>query len=165
MQDIDQMDKTNYDHFLALSAVLTGFNHVELQGTGLAPEYFKLINSIVGEEVCNELWSNAFRIIAMEAENENTCYGLIRNELLSNLKFGPVVRNIIKLWYLGQWEALPASWREVYGNNPGDVNRIISPSAYKEGLVWVAIGAHPMGAKPSGFGTWGNPPKQTNKDV
>lgn len=59
---------------------------------------------------------------------------------------GPLAKALIRLWYLGLWTG--ADGRE----------RVASPRAYREALVWDAIGAHPMGAKQQGFGAWAMPP-------
>jgi hypothetical protein len=50
---------------------------------------------------------------------------------------------VIELWYLGLWRGLM-----------GTENRVVSPRAYREGLVWGLIDAHPMGAKQQGYGAW-----------
>ena len=72
-----------------------------------------------------------------------------------------MTRALIQLWYLGQWVPLPEDWRNRFGASRFDVAKIISTRAYKEGLVWDAIGAHPMGAKQQGFGAWAQePPKR-----
>ena len=159
------MDKPkDFEHFLQLSVVLTGFNRTDLLGTGLAQTYFESVSSIVGDVICTDLWSTSASILRATRKKKDMREEVIREELLSSPKFGPLVRNLIKLWYLGQWDALPASWRSEYGNNVQDVDQIISPMAYKEGLVWTAIGAHPMGAKQPGFGTWSHPPNPPSVD-
>lgn len=66
---------------------------------------------------------------------------LVRQRIFDDATLGPLARNLIQLWYLGQW-GFP----------------VISAQAYQEGLVWKAIGAHPQGAKQQGFGTWSSPP-------
>jgi hypothetical protein len=76
---------------------------------------------------------------------------------------GPVARTTIILWYLGQWAPLPSDWRDRHGASPLDVPRVISADAYAAGLVWRAAGAHPMGAEPSGYGSWANPPEVTGR--
>jgi hypothetical protein len=35
----------------------------------------------------------------------------------------------------------------------------VNESAYTEGLLWVAIGANPPGAKAPGYGSWARPPQ------
>jgi hypothetical protein len=83
----------------------------------------------------------------------------IRCEILSDPTLGPVARNIVKLWYVGIWYALPAAWSELNGARPADTTFTVSATAYTEGLLWPAIGANPPGAKPPGFGTWVGPPR------
>ncbi len=66
--------------------------------------------------------------------------------LLAGRDAGALGRAVIALWYLGMW------------TGPDGGERVASPRAYREGLVWDAIGAHPMGAKQQGFGAWAMPP-------
>lgn len=151
-------DKKQFNSFLRLSAEITGYSETDLQGTGLARDYFCTFTKIIGELICKELWKRADSIWNKnypEDEKEKA----MRYELFSHPKFGPVLRSLIKLWYLGQWDELSAAWREKYGNSPHDVNFILSADSYKQGLVWDAIGAHPMGAKQPGFATWSFPPE------
>lgn len=155
--------QAQFEEFLALSAVITGYNRVDLLGTGLAWDYFTTMTDIIGEEICLGLWLETQRILA-ESEEESKIELAIRHHLLSSEKFGPVVRNLIKLWYLGQWDEMPSNWREVFGQSPRDINFIISAGSYKSGLIWDAIGAHPMGARQTGFGSWSHPPSPPDFD-
>ena len=84
--------------------------------------------------------------------------GRLEALVMDDPDLGPLARNVIALWYLGQWNALPNDWRNRHGASPRDVPRVISADAYAAGLVWTAAGAHPMGAKPPGYGSWANPP-------
>jgi hypothetical protein len=84
--------------------------------------------------------------------------GRLQALVMDDPDLGPLARNVIALWYLGQWNALPNDWRNRNGASPRDVPRVISADAYAAGLVWTAAGAHPMGAKPPGYGSWANPP-------
>jgi hypothetical protein len=64
------------------------------------------------------------------------------------------------LWYTATWAQMSSDWSAVYGRHPEDVNRAFGRT-YPEGLVWrAAIGAHPGGAKPTGFGTWAFRPEE-----
>lgn len=54
---------------------------------------------------------------------------------------------VIELWYLGVWRGLMET-----------DTRVVSPRAFREGLVWTVIDAHPMGAKQQGYGAWTLPP-------
>jgi hypothetical protein len=74
------------------------------------------------------------------------------------VELGPIARNVIVLWYLGQWDQMPRHWRDRQGASPADVAGVPSAAAFRAGLVWRAIGAHPTGANPPGFGSWATPP-------
>ncbi len=82
----------------------------------------------------------------------------MRLDILADPTIGPLARNLIVLWYLGQWNQLPADWRDAWGANAMDQTCIISPEAYVQGLVWPAIHTHPPGAKMPGYGSWALPP-------
>lgn len=83
----------------------------------------------------------------------------MRRSRSSRSALGPVARNVILLWYTGNWNELPQGWRDAYGVSVADVSAVVSAEAYQEGLMWVAGGTHPQGAKEPGFGTWAEPPK------
>jgi hypothetical protein len=53
---------------------------------------------------------------------------------------------------------MPRRWRDRHGASPADTAGVPSAGAFREGLVWPAIGAHPTGAKAPGFGSWATPP-------
>lgn len=154
------MDKENicFDRFLALSALLTGFERVELLGSGVAQEYYRQVNDIIGTEIFQQLLFTSATIIECYGNDEEALETAIRREILANIKLGAVAKNIIQLWYLGSWVQMPQSWRTQYGNNPSDVTTVVSSQAYQEGLVWSVIKAHPPGAKQPGFGSWAHLP-------
>jgi hypothetical protein len=137
------------DSFVALSAALTGFREVDLWGTGQAERYLDEVIATVGDALVARL---------LVTGDEALRTGRLQKLVMDDPDLGPVARNVIVLWYLGQWNALPHEWRNRNGASPLDVPRVISADAYSSGLVWTAIGAHPMGAKPPGFGSWANPP-------
>jgi hypothetical protein len=64
--------------------------------------------------------------------------------LLDDATVGPVAQEVIVLWYCGTWDGAP-----------------VSPDAYVAGLQWVAAGAHPIGARQQGFGSWAVAPERT----
>jgi len=148
---------THFDSFLQLSAEMTGYTNTDLMGTGEAYCYYEKFTEIIDDSICQELWTKSNKIWKAH-KSESKKEEAIRKELLSHPKYGPLLRSLIKLWYLGQWDELSSDWREKYGNSLKDVNFIVSSNSYKQGLVWNAIGAHPMGAKQPGFATWSNPP-------
>ena len=132
------------EQFLALSVALTGYSRVDLQGTGLVDEYWRELVSSAGKETSGQLldaWEQA------QGATDDLDSAL-RRAILSDSKLGPVARNVIKMWYLGQWAD----------------ERVVSGEAYQQGLVWDAIGAHPMAAKQQGFGVWSLPPRGASED-
>lgn len=149
-----------FESFLELSIALTGFNRVELLGTGVAHTLFGTVVESVGETVANELWIASDRVLKSGGATRAETEAALRENIFATAKLGPVARNVIVLWYLGIWNQLPDSWSNTYGSRPQDVTRIVSGEAYIESLVWPAIGAHPSGAKQPGFGTWSTPPKK-----
>ncbi len=139
------------ESFLSLSASLTGFDRVDLLGTGLAQEYFQQVVSAVGETISQELWTIAQNLPARTTNELETA---IRQDLLSSPKFGPIARNIIQLWYSGLWNGLPQAWRNQYGVNPLDATHFTSTAAFQQGLIWKTMSSHPDAAKQPGFGSW-----------
>jgi hypothetical protein len=139
--------------FVQLSAALTGFREVDLWGTGQVQPYLEELIAIVGDDLVARLLHTSAR--ALEEKHANTA---LREKVLEDQDLGPVARNLIILWYLGQWNVLPGPWRDRNGASPLDSARVISADAYLSGLVWTAIGAHPMGGKPTGYGSWARKP-------
>jgi hypothetical protein len=141
---------TALDRFVALSAGLTGFSEGEIWGTGVARRHYDELLAIVDADLVARLLDAGW-----QARGEPAA---LVARVMSNPDLGPVARNLIKAWYLGQWDEMPRDWRDRNGANPLDANHMVSAAAYREGLVWPTIGSHPMGAKPPGFGSWGTPP-------
>ena len=50
-------------------------------------------------------------------------------------------RRLIRLWYTGSWNGA-----------------LLSPAAYRAGLLWRAIGVAAPGSRPPGYGSWTLPP-------
>lgn len=148
----------NFQDFLALSVVVTGFTEFELIGTGQAEFYFSTVTRIVGEPFMTELCQR-FHQIQSESQDEAALVTALRTEITSDDKLGPITRSIIKLWYVGTWYQLPYEWREAYGARDEDKTFVVSPVAYTEGLLWPTIGANPSGAKAPGYGSWSSPPR------
>ncbi len=145
--------------FLDLSVALTAFSAYQLRGTGQLEAYYTTIVDIVGETVITEVL-NAFTTAKVQASQDQAqLEQQIRIHLLSDDKLGPVTRNIIKMWFIGNWYQLPDIWRETYGKSEKDTTFVISPVAYTEGLLWPTIDSHPPGAKAPGYGTWANAPQ------
>jgi hypothetical protein len=139
------MTGTPVERFVALSAALTGFRAVDLWGTGQARAHLDLVLSVCGEAL-------GARLLAADPEDSTT--------LLVDPDLGPVARNVIVLWYLGQWDQMPRAWRDRHGASPEDVARVASAAAFRAGLVWRAIGSHATSADPPGFGSWATRPPE-----
>lgn len=148
------------EEFLLLSAILTGYSKADLLGTGLAEQYCAKLTSIVDEDICGALWIATRQATGGSSRPANKAERMIRKIILGNPMLAPLAMNIIQMWYLGSWSQLPQAWRNQFGAKANDVDHVISAEAYKEGLIWQAIGAHPQGAKQQGFGAWALPPRK-----
>lgn len=139
--------------FLALSSALTGFTEAELHGTGMIGTYIAVLADTVGEDVLARLCSAGGTAARKGTERA------LQTHVLEDPCLGPVARCLTVLWYTGSWTQLTAEWRDRYGANALDHDRVVSARAYREGLMWPAIGAHPAGAKAPGFASWVAAPK------
>jgi hypothetical protein len=152
--------------FLTLSSALTGFSPIELQGTGNPEPLLDFLWKIIGPEICTELLTVAAAALANSDESERD--QAIHTTLWTSPKLGPIVQALVRLWYTGKWNPLPAQWQETYRWDHPDPNAgaiTVSPQAYVESLVFAAIGAHPPGAKPTGHGSWAFPPIVTTAAI
>ena len=145
--------------FLDFSAKLTAFRSFELQGTDQAEPYLSTVTDVVGQEILDELLETYVRAAGEAGDGDGALDRLIRRDILSDDKLGPIARNVIKLWYVGIWYELPSTWREAFGPRENDFTFMVSPVAYTEGLLWPTIGANPSGAKAPGYGSWAQPPR------
>jgi hypothetical protein len=144
------------DRFLKFSAEVTDFTVFHLNGTGQSQAYFDMVVSVLGEKLVGELLDVYDRIPAGKASDRERH---LRREIFGDMKLGPIARNIVKIWYVGIWYELPHEWTESFGAIPANTTKMVSPSAYTEGLLWPAIGANPPGAKAPGYASWEGPPK------
>lgn len=149
-----------FETFLLLSVQLCGISTFDLMGTGFARRYFETVESIIGHDQLRRLLQTFAGLTTDPAERNRA----LRTEILYHPEFGPIARNIIKLWYTAAWFQLPPVWRANFGGNPGydpakDQTRISYPYAYPESLLGPAVGGHPPGAKPTGHQSWTLPPE------
>lgn len=145
--------------FLRLSEALTGFSRTDLLGTGLARTYLDTLLGVVGSAATGELLLAGDEAIGDRPPDHPTVAAALR-QVVGHARLGPLAKNVIRMWYVGSWAQLPAGWGDPAGAAAGDVTRVVSAGAYREGLVWRAAGTHPPGAKHPGFGTWANPPRE-----
>jgi predicted cupin superfamily sugar epimerase len=136
--------------FLSLSVYLTGYQRIELRGTGMLAEYFTRVTTAASDGHVQKLWSLAARLDGLAASAKGDVKSEIRRMIMDDPDLGPIARNIIKLWYRGDWPDSAAKFGASY----------TSAQAYREGLLWRAVKAHPPGAKPPGFGSWSTPPSE-----
>jgi hypothetical protein len=145
--------------FVALSSALTGFAPIELEGTGNIAGHLALLWTVIGPDICRKLLTTARMALAQDDEQART--QAIETTIWNAPDIGPVAQALVRLWYTGKWNPLPAEWQETYRWDHPDPHAAAvnaSPQGYVEALVWTAIGAHPPGAKPTGHGSWSYPP-------
>ncbi|MET9734803.1 hypothetical protein ABZZ79_30440 [Streptomyces sp. NPDC006458] len=158
MGNIPPPPRTPEQIFTDISVELTGFNRTELAGTGLIDTYYDTLLRMIGEREAGQLFRVAEDALAKDRQKKPYDGAEFKKEVVQSDRFGAVVISLIKLWYLGSWYPLPAGYRDRFGATADDVQHIVSSQGYREGLVWLAAGAHAMGAKGPGFGSWAEPP-------
>ena len=158
IEETEEIEIVLLDGFYELSVVLTGFTRFELNGTGVGETYFATAMDIVGHDIMEELILRFLEIFSAFEIDDPRFDNVFREAILDDPKLGPVAKNLTKMWYLSNWEQMPPDWRKQYVTSSLDVTKVVSADAYREGLVWLALDAHPMGTKPMGFGTWGEKP-------
>ncbi|EIZ77911.1 hypothetical protein WSK_3582 [Novosphingobium sp. Rr 2-17] len=149
------MESTTEDrleNFLQLSVQLCGITHFDLTGTGYGKDYFATVEEIVGTPLMQRL------LDAFVGLPPTPAPASFQAAILNHPEFGPVARNIIKLWYTATWFQLPTTWRDNFGARARDQSHVPYPYAYAKSLLGPAVGAHPAGAKPSGHQSWALPP-------
>jgi hypothetical protein len=133
------------DDFYALSSALTGFSRLDLEGTGVGDAYLEEMRSNVGRETLAALlgtWAGIGR-----DHPGGDCDAAIQARIFGSDALRPAAQRLVMLWYVGSW----------YFVRPF-TTRVVSSQSYIEGLMWKAIGSHPMAAKPQGYGAWALPP-------
>ena len=130
-----------FEAFMEASAIFTGFSRSEMEGTGMARCYFDQLTEICG--TCNR---DCFLTYAKENSPEKVFAS----------KYQELARNLIRMWYFGQWNELPGNLAK---NSALNTNRVISAASFRSGLGWDAIGTNPPGAKNPGFKSWSYAPR------
>lgn len=153
-----RMPRSPEEEFVAFSAALTGFDAAELWGTGMVPTYYQLLPTIIGDDLFGGLMTRWRYTDERGAGDPPLLEQLIREQVFEDPDYGPVVQSLTALWYTGQWNQLPADWRNRNGAYANDTTYIISPAAYVNGLVWKALGTHAPAAQQPGYGSWALPP-------
>jgi hypothetical protein len=137
------VDRPDQEAFISLSAELTGFSRFDLFATGQVEGYLAKAAASIGQLNWRALLDVAE---AWSKPGAPDPAALIRQRIYRRDDLRAAAHRILMLWYTGTWfDTVP------FGGAPG------SADAYREGLVWRAIGSHPMAAKPQGFSAWSEP--------
>ncbi|MBC9931194.1 hypothetical protein [Chitinophaga qingshengii] len=132
-----EANNKNTKTFLQISVHLTGYDEMDLLGTGMLESYYDVVIHENNLHLVSEFLTTSEKILG-DLPNIND---KIRQQLIDDVKFNSLTSNIIMMWYMGTWN----------GN-------VVSPQSYIQGLVWKAADTHPPGAKQPGYGSWENPP-------
>jgi len=117
----------------------------QLNGPGTAAVFTSLLNFVIENPLVSQ-----DDIIARVNASDDTKY---------------LARSIVLLWYLGSWYE-PCDLKKA-ATFPESIDRpikqkVLSPKAYTQGLVWLISGAHPMGYSNLQFGYWSRNPIDKN---
>ena len=120
--------------FAQRCAALTGFELYDLLATGMADLYLETAREQVGATVVDQVLERDLNALSgLELE---------------------VARALTYLWYTGAWPRLAPEAHGLLRRKAANVEFVVSPDAYTEGLVWRTFNGHPAGAKAPGFATW-----------
>jgi hypothetical protein len=123
--------------FAQRCVVLTGFELYDLLATGMADLYLATARDQVGATVLDEV------LIKVERDLDT----------LSGADL-ELARALTYLWYTGAWPRLAPEAHGQLRREAANIEFIVSPDAYTEGLVWRTFNGHPASAKAPGFATW-----------
>jgi hypothetical protein len=161
--------------FLVLSAAVTGVDiHI------LAPEFSRSSGDILNDnpgvdpiDIKDAYFTQAKTAAAFEKllqiAKDNHASQNAQNDIIAKVNASDdtkfLARSVVLLWYLGSWydpEVLKKA-----ANHPESVDgpiaqKVLSPKAYSQGLVWLIAGAHPMGYSNLQFGYWSRNPLDQN---
>ncbi len=143
--------------FLEFSSRVTAFTVVELQRTGQVQAYLETVVGVVGEDLLGEMLTIDVAIRRETRGDPAARDRLLRIWVFGDERFGPVARNIVKLWYLGTWYALPQDWHEAFGTGRLDATVVVAPAAFAEGFVRPEAVAHAPGGHGRGYATRAKP--------
>jgi len=143
--------KTHVPTFLAISAWLTGFEQVELQGTGMVDTYYQTVIAKNSAADVAYFFAEAAAILAETAGDEAQTLAQIKSRLIPDSCYNSLAKNIILMWYTGEWYTQT--------DDPSTISSSqINGESYVQGLMWTAAETHPPGAKQPGYGSWAEPP-------
>lgn len=129
--------------FLQVSALLTGFAVIELEGTGMVDDYHDAVIQRTESSLLDGFFATAANILSMPAAKQDDA---VTNSLMTNPAYAGMAQRIVLMWYEGLWVVSGSS-------------EVINAQAYVQSLMWPAAGTHPSGAKQGGFGSWSRVPE------
>ncbi|MFY8273548.1 hypothetical protein AAEU32_05435 [Pseudoalteromonas sp. SSDWG2] len=147
---------SNLDNFVALSALLTGFNEDIIAPTldvdDMKSVYFSLWQAKIDAQhpQLSETILSAFAQLKSQGKSASQ----IGMSLLDDSRGEPFIfacRALIYLWYMGAWPTVAA-------DNSSTSFTIVSGKAYSKALVWQVMQAHPMGDSDLHYGYWAEAP-------
>lgn len=133
------------DPFYQFSSELTGFDRFDLNATGQGEAYLKEVRAKADADMLESLFQ-VWAIIEADVPPEKRS-AAIAKRIMAVDGLREVAQGILLLWYTGSW----------YDVSTG-ASSTLSGNSYVEGLMWKAIGSHPMAAKPQGYAAWTLPP-------
>ncbi len=142
--------ENNLNLFLRISTYLTGFNEVELQGTGMVQTYYDVVQKKMGQETLTCFYE-AIDGIFQQNKTEAQINEAIAAQLIPDAAYNGLAKKMITMWYEGNWIEDAATFNA----------EVISAESYIQGLMWEAAETHPPGAKQPGFGSWAQLPLNT----
>ncbi|HKR23840.1 MAG TPA: hypothetical protein VJS15_01145 [Allosphingosinicella sp.] len=135
------------DPFYLFASELTGFDRFDLEATGQGEAYLKCVRANADADMLESLFQ-VWAIIEAEVPPEKRA-AAIAKRIMAVDGLREVAQGILMLWYTGSWYEVATG-----------ASSTLSGSAYVEGLMWKAIGSHPMAAKPQGYAAWTLPPPE-----
>lgn len=133
--------KSGSSTFLSISICLTGFSEIELMSTGKLDTYFNVMIDQSNLSVAEAFLTEAAALLKKYKDDPDQLQDAINNNLMPDSMYSGIAKNIIRMWYLGNWG-----------------NTVIAPQTYTQGLLWGVIGTHPPGAKQPGYASWAQAP-------
>jgi hypothetical protein len=147
------------DEFVALSSALTGYpastllpaRDTQKVAAALYAELSLPSNNIPAAQLdqLTQVWNSISNTPPPQLE------AAVNTNIIQNLAITRLAQNIIYLWYFGIWYDLTKNPNSFTSPN---IDHVVSPLAYTNGLVWGEMGAHPMGFSVGEFGYWANVP-------
>ena len=133
--------------FAEVSAILTGFNVMELWGTGMMETYFEWIEKKADKQDLVYFYEAIEQIFAAH-KNEQARESAVASIIFPASAYHGLAQQLITLWYMGNWnETITPEG----GGAPKQVTIIPTPEAYEQGLAWIAGQTHPPAAKQPGY--------------